>query len=838
VADKLERFTQRARRVLSLAHEEAERMHHNYIGTEHLLLGLMREEGGVAGRVLRELGLDTARVKEMVERLTGIGRQGGAQVELSPGTEQALQYAIEEARRMGHHYIGTEHLLLGLVRQGEGIGLDVLRRLGITPEQVRRQTRRVLQESPVQPSQKETLGSAISRSKDKDKEAKTPLVDQLATDLTALAEENKLDPVIGRQMEIERVIQILARRTKNNPALIGEPGVGKTAIVEGLAQRIVAGDTPEPLLGKRVLQLDVGSLVAGTMYRGQFEERLKRVIDELKSAHAILFIDEVHMLVGAGSAGSSVDAANILKPALSRGELQVIGATTLDEYRKHIESDAALERRFQPVTVEEPSVEETIQILHGVRKPYEDHHKLVITDEALEAAALLSSRYVSDRFLPDKAIDLIDETSSRVRMYKSPAAKTMRRTLDELKATRRAHAQAVEESRIDDAQEQMRRLAELEDQLNRLRTVWERSEDSPKVTAEDIAEVVSMWTGVPVTQIAQEESVRLLLMEKALHERIIGQDEAIELISKAVRRARAGLKDPRRPIGSFVFLGPTGVGKTELTKALAEFIFGTEDALVQIDMSEFMERHTVSRLVGAPPGYVGYEDAGQLTEALRRRPYSIVVFDEVEKAHPEAHNMLLQIMEEGHLSDARGRKVDFRNAIIVMTSNVGAEMIRKSTQLGFAVPHDEAVEQRLAYDEMRRTLTEALRKVFRPEFLNRVDATVVFHALTREQIAEIVDLELAKVGLRLHDHAIQLRASPEARRLLADLGYDPEMGARPLKRVIQNKVEDRLSDALLSGEFKHGDRVLVDAVEGDIVLRLDETEPQGEAQAAVPDSDA
>jgi ATP-dependent Clp protease ATP-binding subunit ClpC len=745
---------------------------------------------------------------------------------------------MEEARRMGHHYIGTEHLLLGLVRQGEGVGLEVLRRLGITPEQVRRQTRRVLQESPVQPPQKGPQGAVSSRAKDKDKEAKTPLVDQLATDLTALAEENKLDPVIGRQMEIERVIQILARRTKNNPALIGEPGVGKTAIVEGLAQRIVAGETPEPLLGKRVLQLDVGSLVAGTMYRGQFEERLKRVIDELKSAHAILFIDEVHMLVGAGSAGSSVDAANILKPALSRGELQVIGATTLDEYRKHIESDAALERRFQPVTVEEPSVEETIQILHGVRKPYEDHHKLVITDEALEAAVLLSSRYVSERFLPDKAIDLIDETSSRVRMYKSPAAKTMRQTLDELKAMRRAHAQAVEESRVDDAQNLMRGVAELEHKLDQLRTVWERSEDSPKVTAEDIAEVVSMWTGVPVTQIAQEESVRLLLMEKALHERIVGQDEAIELISKAVRRARAGLKDPRRPIGSFMFLGPTGVGKTELTKALAEFIFGTEDALVQIDMSEFMERHTVSRLVGAPPGYIGYEDAGQLTEALRRRPYSIVVFDEVEKAHPEAHNMLLQIMEEGHLSDARGRKVDFRNAIIVMTSNVGAEMIRKTTQLGFAVPRDEAAEQRLAYDEMRKTLTEALRKVFRPEFLNRVDATVVFHALTREQIAEIVDLELAKVGQRLHDHAIQLRASPEARQLLADLGYDPEMGARPLKRVIQNKVEDRLSDALLSGEFKQGDRVLVDAAGGEVVLRLDEIEPEGEAQAAVSGSDA
>jgi len=836
VADKMERFTQRARRVLSLAHEEAERMHHNYIGTEHLLLGLMREEGGVAGRVLRELGLDTARVKEMVERLTGIGRQGGGHVELSPGTEQVLQYAIEEARRMGHHYIGTEHLLLGLVRQGEGVGIEVLRRLGITPEQVRRQTRRVLQESPAQPPQKAAQGVTASRSKDK--EAKTPLVDQLATDLTALAEENKLDPVIGRQMEIERVIQILARRTKNNPALIGEPGVGKTAIVEGLAQRIVAGETPEPLLGKRVLQLDVGSLVAGTMYRGQFEERLKRVIDELKTAHAILFIDEVHMLVGAGSAGSSVDAANILKPALSRGELQVIGATTLDEYRKHIESDAALERRFQPVTVEEPSIEETIQILHGVRKPYEEHHKLIITDEALEAAALLSSRYVSERFLPDKAIDLIDETSSRVRMYKSPAAKTLRLALDELKAARREHAQAVEEARFDDAQELVTREAELEEKLSQLRAGWERNEDSPKVTAEDIAEVVSMWTGVPVTQIAQEESVRLLLMESALHERIIGQNEAIEMISKAVRRARAGLKDPKRPVGSFIFLGPTGVGKTELTKALAEFIFGSEDALLQIDMSEFMERHAVSRLVGAPPGYVGYEDAGQLTEALRRRPYSIVVFDEVEKAHPEAHNMLLQIMEEGHLSDARGRKVDFRNAIIVMTSNVGAELIRKSTQLGFALPRDEATDQRLAYDDMRKTLTEALRKVFRPEFLNRVDATVVFHALTKEQIAEIVDLELAKVGQRLHDHAILLRASPAARQLLADLGYDPEMGARPLKRVIQSKVEDRLSDALLSGEFKNGDRVLVDAVDGEIALRLDESEPQGEAEAALPASDA
>jgi len=823
--DKLKRFTQRARRVLSLAHEEAERLHHNYIGTEHLLLGLIREEGGVAGRVLRELGLDPARIKEMVERLTGVGRHAGGRIELAPSTQQVLELAVEEARRMGHHYIGTEHLLLGLVRQGEGVGLDVLRRLGITPEQVRRQTRRILQESPT----KRAPTTAGSQRKDA---AKTPLVDQLATDLTSLAEEGKLDPVIGRQMEIERVIQILARRTKNNPALIGEPGVGKTAIVEGLAQRIVAGETPEPLLGKRVLQLDVGSLVAGTMYRGQFEERLKRVIDELKSAGAILFIDEVHMLVGAGSAGSSVDAANILKPALSRGELQVIGATTLDEYRKYIESDAALERRFQPVMVEEPSIEETIKILRGVKGPYEEHHKLAITDEALEAAAHLSARYVTERFLPDKAIDLIDETASRVRMYKSPEAARLMKMMGELRETRAAHALAIEEARYDDAQELMEREGELEEKLTQMRAGWDRSE-GPKVTAQDIAEVVSMWTGVPVMQIAQEESMRLLQMEGALHERIIGQDEAINAIAKAVRRARAGLKDPRRPIGSFIFLGPTGVGKTELTKALAEFMFGTEDSLVQIDMSEFMERHSVSRLVGAPPGYVGYEDAGQLTEAIRRRPYSIVVFDEIEKAHPEAHNMLLQIMEEGHLSDARGRKVDFRNAIIVMTSNVGAELIQRQTQFGFPIARDEASEERISYEEMRKKLTEALRKIFRPEFINRVDAIIVFHALSKEQITQIVELELAKLSERLTEHEVTLQLTEAARSMLAERGFDPEMGARPLRRVIQNMVEDRLSDALLAGDFKAGDHILLDVEESELVMHKTEPEKRSEKEEAV-----
>lgn len=817
----MERFTQRARRVLSLAHQEAERMRHNYIGTEHLLLGLIREEGGVAGRVLRELGLESERVQEIVERLTGTGQARGGKLDLSPGTQQVLEYAVEEARRMGHHYIGTEHLLLGLVRYGEGVALDVLRKLGVTPEQIRRQTRRVLQEST---ASRRTSAAEQKPSRQEQQKPKTPMVDQLATDLTGLAEEDKLDPVIGRQMEIERVIQILARRTKNNPALIGEPGVGKTAIVEGLAQRIIEADVPVPLLGKRVLQLDVGSLVAGTMYRGQFEERLKRVIDELKSSGAILFIDEVHMLVGAGAAGSSVDAANILKPALSRGELQVIGATTMDEYRKHIESDAALERRFQPIMVEEPNEEEAIEILRGIRGAYEEHHRLTISDDALDAAVRLSARYVTERFLPDKAIDLIDESSSRVRMYKSPSAQSAKELMSQLREARQNHALALEDSRYDDAQDYLERQEQLESQLERLRTGWDRA-SSPVVSAEDIAEVVSMWTGVPVMQIAQEESQRLLQMEEEMSKHIVGQHEAIQAISKAVRRARAGLKDPRRPIGSFIFLGPTGVGKTELTKAMASFLFGSEEALIQLDMSEFMERHTVSRLVGAPPGYVGYEEAGQLTEALRRRPYSIVVFDEIEKAHPEAHNMLLQIMEEGHLSDARGRKVDFRNAIIVMTSNVGADMIKRQTSLGFALKQDEEMEERLAYEEMRKKLLDSLKRVFRPEFINRLDSVIVFRSLSKDDIKKIVDLELKKVSNRLKEHAITLSTTPPALEILADLGYDPEMGARPLRRVIQQKVEDRLSDALLAGEFNDGDAIIVDVEEEEIVLRRGKEEP-------------
>lgn len=827
----MERFTQRARRVLSLAHQEAERMRHNYIGTEHLLLGLIEEDGGVAGRVLRELGLEPTRVQEMVERLTGMGQYRGDKLDLSPGTQQVLEYAVDEARRMGHHYIGTEHLLLGLIRHNEGIAMDVLRKMGITAEQIRRQTHRVLQESatarPSTNAEQQKAGKQEAAQK-----PKTPLVDQLATDLTTLAEEGKLDPVIGRQMEIERVIQVLARRTKNNPALIGEPGVGKTAIVEGLAQRIVEGDVPAPLLNKRVLQLDVGSLVAGTMYRGQFEERLKRVIDELKSSGAILFIDEVHMLVGAGAAGSSVDAANILKPALSRGELQVIGATTLDEYRKYIESDAALERRFQPIQVEEPTIEQALEILRGVRPAYEEHHRLNISDEALDAAVRLSARYVTERFLPDKAIDLIDESSSRVRMYKSPAAKTAKELMEQLRQIRQNRELALEDNRYDDAQELLERQEALERQLERLRSSWDRS-NSPVVSAEDIAEVVSMWTGVPVMQMAQTESQRLLKMEEELRSQIIGQEEAIQAIAKAVRRARAGLKDPRRPIGSFIFLGPTGVGKTELTKALARFMFGSEDALIQLDMSEFMERHTVSRLVGAPPGYVGYEEAGQLTEAIRRRPYSIVVFDEIEKAHPEAHNMLLQIMEEGHLSDARGHKVDFRNAIIIMTSNVGADMIKRQTSLGFSLKRDQQLEEKLAYDEMRKKLMDALHRVFRPEFINRVDSVIVFRALSKEDIKKIVDLELRKVAGRLAEHAISLTATPAAQERLAELGYDPDMGARPLRRVIQQKVEDVLSDALLAGQFDDGDMVVVDVVDGEIKLvRADEQQSRPPEEVA------
>ena len=820
----LEKFTQSARRVLSLAHLEAEQMQQPAIGSEHLFLALLQEDAGVAGRVLRELGVEIERAREMVLRLDGMGSKRAKKIDLSLDAQKVLDLAIGEARKVNSKYISTEHLLLALVESELGLAKDVMSKLGITPAQIQRQVKRVLNENR-KPLSRVRKGS--SKAKAKNKEEKTPLVDQLAVDLTGYAEDGKLDPVIGREKEIERVIQILARRTKNNPALIGEPGVGKTAIVEGLAARIIEGDVPTPLLDKRVLRLDVGSLVAGTMYRGQFEERLKRVIDELIASKAILFIDEVHMLVGAGSAGSSVDAANILKPALSRGELQVIGATTINEYRKSIESDAALERRFQSILVEEPSREEALEILRGVRENYEDHHRLVISDDALEAAVDLSARYISNRFLPDKAIDLIDETASRVRMYKSDTAKISKKMMAKLRDNRKKLNEALEQNKPDKAETLKAEVGKLEKKLEKIRGEWDR-DTSPVVIPDDIAELVSMWTGVPLMQLATEESTRLLNMESEISEQIVGQEEAIERISRAVRRGRAGLKDPKRPIGSFMFLGPTGVGKTELTKALARFLFGSEDSLIQLDMSEFMERHSISRLVGAPPGYIGYDDAGQLTEAIRRKPYSVIVFDEVEKAHPEAHNILLQIMEEGQLTDAKGGKVDFSNAIIVMTSNIGADMIKREGGFGFKLARDESEDEKFAYEEMRKKLMEALKKTFRPEFINRMDSVIVFHALNRDHIRQIVTIELDKVAERLKDRQITLSITDAALEKLAEKGYDPEMGARPLRRVIQVEIEDQLSDDLLAKKIKNGEHIWidVDSEGGCIITSIPEKEPE------------
>ena len=819
MAENLDRFTKRARRVLTTAGEEARRLNHRFIGTEHILLGLVEEGGGVAMRVLRELDISAEQVRKAVERTVGRGsRPTFTQPTLTPRTKRVIELAVDEARRMGHHYIGTEHLLLGLVREGEGVAVDILRRLGAPPEAIREQINRILEDSPVHAG------------KSGGKESNTPTVDQLGTDLTALAESGKLDPVIGRKTEIERVIQILARRTKNNPALIGDPGVGKTAIVEGLAQRIIKGEVPEPLLDKRVLQLDIGSLVAGTIYRGQFEERLKKVIEELKGSDSILFIDELHMLVGAGSAGSAVDAANILKPALARGELQCIGATTLDEYRRHIEGDAALERRFQPVYVDEPTVEETVEILRGVKSLYENHHRLAISDEALRAAANLSARYITDRYLPDKAIDVIDEAASRVRMYKMPESSSLKETFTEIKSVQREKDEAIDAQQWAEATALRDRERELKTQLEELRVGWDASSATVGVGVDDIAEIVSMWTGVPLMQLETEESERLLNMEEELHKRIVGQDEAISALSRAVRRARAGLKDPSRPISSLLFLGPTGVGKTELAKALAEFMFGSEEALLQFDMSEFMERHTVSRLVGAPPGYVGYEDAGQLTEAVRRRPFSVICFDEVEKAHPEAVNMLLQIMEEGQLSDAKGRKVDFRNSLILMTSNVGAEVISQ-TRYGFDTrSRSTAQAEQEDYIDMKANIQSKLKGQFRPEFLNRLDGIMFFHALNREQIKEIVDLEVAKVSDRLVEHDLSLRLTEEARSYLAEKGYDAKLGARPLRRVIQNEIEDALSEGMLAGDYDEGDLVTISVEDDELTFEATPDE-EGSSEA-------
>ncbi len=826
MADKFDRFTKRARRVLTLAQEEAQRLNHNYIGTEHLLLGLVREENGVAVRVLKELNVDLKQIRERVERTVGRGQRAMyGKLSLTPRTKRVIEMAVDEARRLGHHYIGTEHLLLGLIREGEGVAVDVLRSLGVSLDKVRAQTARVMMENATRPGSPEGEST---------KKKETPLVDQLGTDLTAKAAQGKLDPVVGRKTEIERVIQILSRRNKNNPALIGEPGVGKTAIVEGLAQRIVRGEAPDTLLGKRVVMLDVGSLVAGTMYRGQFEERLKRVIDEIKESGAILFIDELHMLVGAGSAGSSVDAANILKPALSRGELQCIGATTLDEYRKHIEGDAALERRFQPVTVDEPSIEETIQILRGIRSRYEAHHNLKITDEALDSAAHLAARYVTERFMPDKAIDLIDEAAARVRLYKVPFSSDNATAISEMRDLRLATEEAISAGQFEQAAALRDRGSELRDTLSP-DDIWSPTA-TPKVTPDDIADVVAMITGIPVQRIATEESERLLHMEAALHNRVVSQDEAITAIAKAVRRARAGLKNPRRPIGTFIFLGPTGVGKTLLAKTLAEFLFGSEDALIKLDMSEFMERHNVARLVGSPPGYVGYEEGGQLTEAVRRRPYSVILFDEIEKAHPEAFNMLLQIMEDGQLADAKGKRIDFRNTIIILTSNVGADMIKRAS-FGFQHHQDSERTEDEAYKDMHAKVTKEMERLFRPEFRNRLDGVMIFRALTKEEIKDIMEYELREVRVRLEDLHISVALTNAAKEFMAEKGYDPDFGARPLRRVLQNYIEDPLSEGILAGTYLPYDELEVDYQDEKIVIniekRLEPAEEPAEPEAVV-----
>jgi ATP-dependent Clp protease ATP-binding subunit ClpC len=811
MADKFEKFTERARKVLTLAQEEAHRFNHNYIGTEHLLLGLVREGDGVAARVLANMGVQLPKVRSAVEFIIGRGDSMiVGEIGLTPRAKKVIELAVDEARRLNHHYIGTEHLLLGLVREGEGIAAGVLESLGVNLEKVRQQVLQVVSQN--------------SGYQQKAQQTKTPYMDALGFDLTEAARQSKLDPVIGRQAEIERVMQILSRRTKNNPALIGEPGVGKTAIVEGLAQRIIAGDVPDPLQNKRVVALDIGALVAGTKYRGEFEERLKKIVAEVKDTGSILFIDELHTLVGAGAAEGAVDAANILKPALSRGEVQTIGATTLDEYRKYIERDAALERRFQPVNVAEPTVEETIEILKGIRERYEEHHKLKISDEALSAAAIFASRYVTDRFLPDKAIDLIDEAASRVRMYRSASPPSLKEAKRGLESLRRELDGAVSGQEFELAADLRDRERKLQLRIGDLEEHWREEQEvaEPEVSDEDIAQVVSMWTGIPLMRLATAESERLLHMEEALHERIIGQEESISTMAKAVRRARAGLKDPRRPIGSFIFLGPTGVGKTLLARALAEFMFGSEEALIKIDMSEFMERHNVSRLVGAPPGYVGYEEGGQLTEAVRRKSYSVILLDEIEKAHPEAFNMLLQILEDGNLSDAKGRRVDFRNTIIIMTSNIAADLIQHEGPLGFAVAANEEKKAQQNYQVMKDKVLGQLKQTFRPEFLNRIDGIIVFHPLSAVEIREIVELELKRVRKQLVEKEITLDVTEAAMDLLGERGYDRQFGARPLRRIIQNLIEDPLAEGLLDNRFGPGTTVVVDV--RDDLLTLEKVE--------------
>jgi len=813
---RFEKFSERARRVLSLAQEEAQRFNHNYIGTEHILLGLVRETEGVAARVLSNLNVELVKVRSAVEFIIGRGeRPTPGEIGLTPRAKKVIELAVDEARRLNHHYIGTEHLLIGLMREGEGVAAGVLESLGVSLEKVREETNRIIQN---QSSGKQGGEQSTSRS------TRTPTLDELGIDLTQRAADGDLDPVVGRDTELQRVIQILSRRTKNNPVLIGEPGVGKTAIVEKLANLVVDGDVPETLQGKRVVTLDMGALVAGTKYRGEFEERLKKVIAELKQAgNCVLFIDEMHTMVGAGAAEGAVDAANILKPSLARGELQVVGATTQDDYRKYVERDPALERRFQPVTVDAPDSILTVDILRGVKGQYEAHHDLEITDEALETAATLADRYIADRQLPDKAIDLIDEAASRVRIKHSTVPKELREAQKELEAVRREKNEVISAQKYETAAELRDRELKLVTKIEQLEADWKK--DNPgageaKVTADDIAEVVAMWTRIPVTRLDVEEKERLIKMEDALRMHVVGQDEALNVISKAVRRSRAGLKDPKRPIGAFLFLGPTGVGKTHSVKKLAEYLFGEEDAMIRLDMSEFMEKHSVARLVGAPPGYVGFDEGGQLTEAVRRRSYSVILLDEIEKAHPDVFNILLQVFEDGHLTDSKGRKVDFKNTVIVMTSNLGSNLIQTSGGLGFARGNEGA--EQLDYERVKGRVLEAVkdpRNGFKPEFLNRIDATVVFHPLEQAHILEIVDIMMKEVQGRVLEHGLVMQITDATRDYLAENGFDPKMGARPLRRLIQDEVEDQLSEKLLRGEFNAGDVVELDMKDNSIVVQ-------------------
>ena len=798
-----EPFTERARRSIVLAQEEAQRLGNNYIGTEHILLGIISEGESLAAKVLETLGVNLAKVRQEVEAIVGRGGQTVQQeMVFTPRAKRVIELAFEEARQLNHNYIGTEHLLLGLIREGEGVAARVLTNLGVDPAKVRVQTTSLLgaEGQPVAPKGK----------------SKTPTLDAYGRDLTTLARDNKLDPVIGRANEIERVIQILARRTKNNPALIGEPGVGKTAIAEGLAQRVIKGEVPEPLRERRVITLDLAGLVAGTKYRGEFEERMKRVMDEIRAASGeiILFIDELHTLVGAGAAEGAIDASNIIKPALARGELQCIGATTLNEFRKHIEKDSALERRFQPVMVGEPSIEETIEILRGLRDRYEAHHKVTITDEALAAAAKLSDRYISDRFLPDKAVDLVDEASSRVRLQATLPPPEIREIDNQIRKVKIEKEAVVKSQEFEKAAAIRDREEKLRLEKQRLEQEWAEKKASAdktiKVTEEDIAYIVSSWTRIPVAKLAQAETAKLLSMKDQLHKRVIGQDESVEVVTRAIRRSRAGLKNPKRPIGSFIFHGPTGVGKTEVARSLAEYLFDDSESMIRIDMSEYMEKYAVSRLVGAPPGYVGYEEGGQLTEAVRRRPYCVVLLDEIEKAHPDVFNLLLQVLEDGRLTDSQGRVVDFKNSVIIMTSNVGASGMQTTTDIGFRPQKASGEQDQAAYEKMKAKVLEEVKHTFRPEFLNRVDEIVVFHQLNREQIEQIVSLELEKVVREIKAQEMHLEVVEEAKALLARKGWDPQFGARPLRRAIQREVEDELAEELLKGTFTAGDRILAE----------------------------